>query len=62
MDDKLNEDEGIHKVFGQTCFEDTLEEFTNLVDCGYEEDRIVNVWSKRFYGDIKVFFDEEELI
>ena len=59
--DKLNEDEGIHRVFGQTCFEDTLEKIKHLLDCGYEEDRVVNVWSKRYYGEIKAFIDEEEL-
>ena len=58
----LHDDENILGVFEESCFGDTMGELHVLLDSGFEsDDKIVEVYSKKFYDVVKEFMDGHEV-
>ena len=59
---ELDEDENISGVFEESCFGDTMGDLYLLMDLDFKgEDRIVSVYSKDFYDEVKEFMEGHEV-
>ena len=55
-------DEYISGVFEESCLGDTMGDLHLLLDSDFEgDDKIVKVYSKEFYDEVKEFMDRHEV-
>ena len=59
---EIDHEEFVSGVFEESCFSDTMSELQNLLDSDFiDKDRVVSVFSKDFYDEVKEFVEKHEV-
>lgn len=59
---EIDHEEFVSGVFEESCFSDTMSDLQNLLDSDFiDNDRVVSVFSKEFYDEVKEFVERHEV-